>query len=378
MPSREAPAASPIPFGHVVRERLRARLIDRRTSELVASLTRRHGDGWSAYVLQGGFCADEEMRRICEAFGLRADLERQVLRNAIERAKLRKPEVTLMEAPPSPVSSCRQEAVPGEVMEPESDGNCSSTASPMLSAAPCPQILQAEDLDSDDAESLGWVTLERATDVHPVEDAPKLWHARWRNRVLHTLGLDRWWPRSKSSQTVQPETESGEVIHRGGSLEEVLAEAGLSGLVDGEQDDEDMAISSKLITAMMNAERHAAAARSGDLHDMCGDDLFGSCSPEVRGRSKRRRPPKVQFADDSQVSFFDMELTGCAGEASMYKRSLQTKVFDGPSGHKARRAGSESSEEDDSDEEEDWEDRCDDIAELMSRQRTMLLWSESW
>mmetsp|Transcript_98230 Transcript_98230/g.174896 ORF Transcript_98230/g.174896 Transcript_98230/m.174896 type:complete len:493 (-) Transcript_98230:109-1587(-) len=423
--SREA-RASPVPSAEAekrsaVRERLRARLVDRSARELVMSLTRRHGDGWPAHVLQGGFNSDEEMRRICEAFGLRPDLERQVLRNAIERAKSWKPEMAPVKELPlkmeSPRTCCskqksrsRQEdsaaAIPflaaehgQDASEPESDGNFLSASSAVSSvlSVPSPQSSRPssptgssasrdeQDLESDDAESLGWVTLDSAVDLqsHSMREAPKLWHARWRTRVIRTLGLDRWWPSKNECPQVQPEIESHEVtgvMHQGGSLEEVLAEAGLAGLVDGEQDDEDMAISSKLITAMLNAERQADATRS-DLHDVHGCDLFGSCSPEAKGRSKRRRPPEVRFDDGSQVSFFNlMDDTGNECEIRNYQRSLQTKDFDGPSGHKARRAGMESSEEesDSDDDEEDWEDRCDDIAELMSRQRTMLLWSNSW
>eukprot|EP00913_Durusdinium_trenchii_P010807 g10137.t2 len=63
----------------LVVDRLRLRLVERRASELVAQLQRRQGDRWIQQVVEGGFHADEAMRRICEAFGLRPELERKVL-----------------------------------------------------------------------------------------------------------------------------------------------------------------------------------------------------------------------------------------------------------------------------------------------------------
>jgi len=71
-----------------VRTRLKRRLVERSCTELVSALKRRHGDSWPEHVLQGGFNAYEGMRRICEAFCLRPDLELQVLRRATDQARM--------------------------------------------------------------------------------------------------------------------------------------------------------------------------------------------------------------------------------------------------------------------------------------------------
>jgi hypothetical protein len=118
---------------------------------------------------------------------------------------------------------------------------------------------------------------------------------------------------------------------------------------------------------------------------------------------------RIRFAKQSEVYFFSLPLRAAmrpqdAHGPLEYTRSLETKVFDGPSGHQARRtlclqskasthvcvdamsppsscwdhSVSESSsdlEDQVLEDVEDWEDWCDDIAELMAHPRSCLLWS---
>lgn len=94
----------------------------------------------------------------------------------------------------------------------------------------------------------------------------------------------------------------------------------------------------------------------------------------------------------AEVSFFPLH----GNHSIQYERILSTKSFDGRSGHRAQRTVSESSPhsvqqplkqeegastvdaEEDAEDEDEWKDRCDDIADLMVKQRHMLLWSSSW
>ncbi|CAE8728033.1 unnamed protein product [Polarella glacialis] len=295
------------------------------------------------------------------------------------------------------------------VLEPESDHGCSSSmgeSSPALSPAfpeKLPRLLELsktessegdlQDCDQVDVECLGWTLEESAPTCHLPEhqsQAPKLWRAPWRKRVLRTLGLERWW--TSSSDASQP---------RSRPASEQTFEAAL-GKEETEEDEEDRILSSQLVAAVRNAEFHAASSCCSstalfgavDFEDAFeaqstspwkSSSSVGPRSPEPRQpKSRRQRSRVVQFHEDSQACFFGTEGDDAPEEG--YKRLLQTKVFDGPSGHKARRTGSvseesdvdASDEEEEEDEEEEFEDRCDEIAELMSRQRTMLLWSESW
>lgn len=386
-----------------VRNRLRSRLVQRRTSELVAALVRRHGDSWSAHVLQGGFHADESMRRICEAFGLRPDLERQVLQAASERARSLTSNANETKAQ-SADSNCGAPPVFGTTSDDEvsqstqepsrqldlesSDAGYPSSAefSPATSSAASPTLGPMEDSENDDAESLGW-TLE---EVSPADvpaacrAAPQIWRAPWRMRVLSTLGLDRWWSSPRIGALSTPE----ELVGLTEVQQVMLEEAGIAEGVENE-DSEDMLLSSKLVAAVLNAERQAGSNCEGHDGNSEPDEAHKLQSHACQLPHSRRlqsNGPRgvVHFAESSNVCFF-----GSCPERSQpvdgYQRSLVTKVFDGPSGHKAKRAreadpdasdadGTATEEEDD----EDWEDRCDDIADLMNQQRSMLLWSDSW
>jgi len=121
--------------------------------------------------------------------------------------------------------------------------------------------------------------------------------------------------------------------------------------------------------------------------------------------TRLRSPPRRQssgmtlkFATTAEVCFFvpdDLE-----GVHKSYHQSIIAKAFDGPSGHKARKtkndrsrlsntengysAKLDESETDDSDSigkivlTEEWQERCDEIAELMVQERHCLLWSPCW
>lgn len=111
---------------------------------------------------------------------------------------------------------------------------------------------------------------------------------------------------------------------------------------------------------------------------------------DARGRSSLELPSHLHLSGALKVTPTDI---------APY-RTLFTKSFDGPSGHKAKRqrgrsaaaAGgplsgvdvpafdddSEDEDEDDARDWEHWEDRCDDIADLMGQQRHTLLWSAAW
>jgi hypothetical protein len=157
-------------------------------------------------------------------------------------------------------------------------------------------------------------------------------------------------------------------------------------------EEEEIALSSKLVAAVRNAELHAAAARAAQ-----GQHQVAPCPVNAA-----RRPSAVKFDRNSEVSFFD-DQPDASSELIEYRRALDTKIFDGPSGHKAKRiCASRSGFSDDeastvlwslgatdvaehiegedasAEEQEDWEDRCDDIAELMGQPRSCLLWSSSW
>jgi len=416
-----------------VRDRLRARLVERRATELVAALVRRHGDAWSSHVLQGSFHADEAMRRICEAFGLRPDLECQVLRKAIERAKLStktgadfdKPQEPT--SPASTASSVMSEGISDRGAKVglqtcpcassredtrRADSDCGESmssvssfcraSSPGSMSDPSANSSGGESLDdseNEDAESLGW-TLEDSVGCHAMENGqhsrsfgqggtPQLWKTSWKMRVLHTLGLDRLWPalgsvplRSVPQQdVVTSATDLEPALSE--ILRQKLEEAQLSDLEH--KDDEDAALSSKLVAAVMNAERHAAESQvaNGTVNL---EDTF-EAKPRIPLSRRCQHQSEVQFGDDSQVCFFEpgWGLSDPEESASRhYCRTLQTKVFDGPSAHKARREkNSEESDwlsdsEDEDDEGETFDDRCDEIADLMSQQRHMLLWSGSW
>jgi len=191
-----------------------------------------------------------------------------------------------------------------------------------------------------------------------------------------------------------------------------VAAGGRSDEEDDEEQEEHV-LSSKLVAAVRNAELHAANARTEQVLRR----RLGSPGAEAARTAAacKAGSTNVRFARKSEVTFFS--LNGDTANPSTlaptlleYRRPLETKVFDGPSGHKAKRTTSseakasslenedevsvgalwchsasetssaqdEHSPEGEEDEEEEWEDHCDDLAELMSQQRSCLLWSTSW
>lgn len=108
-------------------------------------------------------------------------------------------------------------------------------------------------------------------------------------------------------------------------------------------------------------------------------------APTILRSGTRDHPSRgleVKLAPTSEVCFF------CAdGEISERPtcRALRMKHFDGPSGHKSKRllavpgdGGSALRSDSETDDEFDFEDECDEIAELMCHPRHLLLWSNSW
>lgn len=291
-------------------DRLRWLLVERRANELLAMLRKRHGDQWIQHVLQGGFHADEAMRRICEAFGLRPELERWVLRLALRKAQ-EWPHKASPSWPWASPSTSEDEALLFQRCEEISGGDRSYS--------------------EDEADGV-------SDEVHDAEDAAsgpsKLWRPSWRLRVLTG--------RKRSAKLASPE---------------VLSEKDIPS--DTEEEEK---LSLSLREAMENAERYAAEA----LKEV----------PEAESPCEQKVESRISFTD-SEICFFTIDDEGDTESGEEYTRQLRTKVFDGPSGHKARKASCWC-EDSDSESEEDWKDQCDEMAELMGQQRQMVLWSGSW
>lgn len=218
--------------------------------------------------------------------------------------------------------------------------------------------MQAQSAELEHVEDLGWQLVERA-DGDSDSIPPQLWKAPWRMRVLRTLGLDRFWtPSNQEPQAV---------------------------VADPVQDiDEEELLSEQLVLAVLNAEKQAASSQLNSC-PQTETRLPDVKTPDPKSKNSRKTS-NLQFSDDSQICFFELEDYGFRIQATSecYQCGLQTKEFDGPSGHKAKRRRKSNEEASSSEascsdsEEDDWEDKCDAIAELMSRPRTMVLWSQSW
>jgi hypothetical protein len=137
-------------------------------------------------------------------------------------------------------------------------------------------------------------------------------------------------------------------------------------------------------------EALVAAARNARLQG--AEAKLAPANTDLR-QKRQPRGVAVKFSSFGKIRFFE-PAAAQQSDNEVYDRDVQIKFFDGPSGHKARRTvkaaktdlqaelsrsfkdgvtdeGSES-------EEDDWEDKCDDIACLMSQQRHMLMWSCTW
>jgi len=376
-----------------VRTRLRARLVERRATELVTALGRRQGSDWAAHVLQGGFHANEGMRRILEAFALRPDLERQVLEAVALRARAAAIAAS-SGGGPGPCGEASQVLVDAALAEAPLPSSSAATSS--LASAP-EEDEEEEQEEEKEGAALGHGIAEPPRPASPElppllaahvaeavaassAPAPAKIRPSWRTRVLRALGLERWCTRERSGSDTSSCSEScsSHSWQRQGQSEEASEEA----------EAEERALSSKLVAAVRNAERHAELSRAAREGNRGVSQSGSPGTPRVVAieaavaRAVASRDSRVRIAAGSQIRFFETE----PGSVAAYSRSLQTKAFDGPSGHKARRrrdgrhdeVPEEASGESSEDEQEDWEDQCDDIAQLMSQERHLLLWSALW
>eukprot|EP00439_Symbiodinium_sp_Y106_P044139 s436_g5.t1 len=341
-------------------DRLRLRLVSRRATQLTEALERRHGERWSEHVKAGGFHVDEAMRRICEAslpaaartgaagrtrFSISATHELRIEHQVPEAAS---------ECSASPSGSDGEQPAtpsrPGPLHKlvlvehsfedgPGSTRSTASTAS--FGSLSSPSEDEATTKDPSDLlwQEIDW--LMDSTQRHCLDGGPKMGRAPWLQRALRTLDLD-----PPGTRCATPPAREGE--------------------------EEDEELSRKLVTAIINAERHAELSET--LQEVLGDEGFVDDDDDDRGPRRQR---SIDF-QDSDIRFFVIDPQGEAmGEE--YCRALHTKAFDGPSGHKARKAscsdeGFDSSDDESDEEEEDWKDQCDEMADLMGQQRQMVLW----
>lgn len=403
-----------------VHARLCARLLERSSAELEKALERRHGVTWPEHVLQGDFHCMEGMRRICESFCLRPELEHQVLKATKDRAQAilkRQAEHRSGKQRRAAHRSIAVETVEIDVnVDPDSDGSTrqrtqteSTTDADQAASSVDDDASVAGTLDgaSSDATSFdeGLMndgdlmrirmasedTTSGASSSDGESSNAQPWRDSWQRRALRVLGLQRILPAQSTPASVQQKEPEGvkdfkeppASLGPGQQREKVCADD------DEDEEEEERLLSSKLVAAVKNAELHAAKTMS-DLPS-CNDT---PPSPVTGRAASGGNSSSVRFARSSEVSFFE-----CHEEAAapaqlartllQYQRSLETKVFDGPSGHKAKRTLSsdkvssprEYVEEESlspEDEEDEWEDHCDDIAELMSQQRSGMLWAAAW
>jgi len=440
-----SPRLDPTPRCEGVRARLCARLLKRSCTELEAALERRHAGMWPEHVLQGDFHAMEGMRRICESFCLRPELEREVLKATADRAQAiltRRTEARSCDpkrAAHHPVTGQGESAEGEGALDSGSDGSTQtgqSFALPSLSSTaesdqgPARRRADTMSSVSDDASVAGTldgassegasadegltiieeIVRMRALESTSNEDATKLGMAgsssggssseceadsmpprrvTWRSRALRVLGLQRLWPSPGvvwADAPTQKEEESEESIV---TVTIPSRSDKQEGSDDYDEEVEEHALSSKLVAAVRNAELQVAALRTDQVLRWVDDSPDAATSATATLSRSSSGGSSVRFARSSEVSFFDAELE-LAPASLEYQRSLETKAFDGPSGHKAKRTPSsekkassfvdkdEGALSTEDDEEDEWEDHCDDIAELMSQQRSNLLWSQSW
>mmetsp|Transcript_34122 Transcript_34122/g.77857 ORF Transcript_34122/g.77857 Transcript_34122/m.77857 type:complete len:585 (+) Transcript_34122:77-1831(+) len=480
-----------------VHARLCARLVERRTDELIQILERRHGNAWATYITTGGFHADEGMKRICEGFGLRPHIESQVLRDASKQAEAWQKQERGENLSERGLGATEVEPYVGA--DDAEDSDCWSIGSSSIASSvgaalsdiqrplkteetwmwwsegedelygkgPLFPSLKAEGLSQSDSElstalssidSLGEATGQdsRVTssassealsgspisspeiapscpaqhsriqdlchgeevqgdglpDEHSCDEAvvepPRRKPAPWRRRVLQALGLQPLCAEEGASADV-PSTSSNKLVEAGQEKAAALQAQTMEGTVD----DEEKLLAAELAAALQNAEEHARSSAKGTSSSSDGElDMAPKCRRTVTDPLHTRSKAQVRFATCSEVRFFlssaEMQRRkSWAGEQLQhpetrpetvpeYQRELFTKDFDGPSGHKAKRSfpserkdgikaaevetqPPESSDEgSDCEDDEEWEDHCDDIADLMSQQRHMLLWSQSW
>lgn len=420
-----------------VRKRLRARLVQRSCVELEAALERRHGDKWADHVLRGDFHTIEGMHRICEAFSLRLELEQQVLKSIADHARTfqcRQAEALSILPGNSRCRPMEQRCGPAEgttsyfpIHSMSESKRCRADSLDTVSTSDGDSIAGTLDDASSEAawgeegqempSSEEFATASVAasssggssSECETASTIPS--RVSWRSRALKTLGLQRLWPGYTASADVAATPATQEDLELSREMQTAKANLDLSTKSSGTDEEEMEELESRLVAAVCNAELHATTARAEralrhrlDSFDSLSSDPLSSdaviaSSDDLAAVGRRHRQARVHFARQSEVFFFSVDFATAtpvqlAPTLLEYRCPLQTKVFDGPSGHKARRTTSsdiktsllEHEDEDEhstehdeeEDEAEEWEDRCDDIAELMGQERSCMLWSACW
>lgn len=457
----------------LVRARLRARLVDRCSQQLVDALEQKYGHRWTREVLQASFHVYESMLRICESFGLRPHLEAQVLWAVRLRAQgqargVAEPKVSAAAAEvflPFPLDHRDSEnetpdaraAVFAEEgpLAPESDVAWSPTPSPCgrspgSSVPTSPRLLSSTATSTAPSPTLAPLrALAPLPPEVPLLPQPAVsGEGAWKMILQHTdsrEAIASWTSEECADHSEGSDGESSGEGEEAGepalAKQQALHETGVTSAaeagrrrpwlswalwaVGGLAGDRQLTSGHIPIEWPSRSMAELAAAHDMPLADAppaAGHALPAGAraKPAVpalasadRARRKDRACCTLRFAGSSEVCFFDAE-DAQDGLRGSYQRPLCTKAFDGPSGHKARRrrhqapviekrqggllvrlglrsasaldtARIEVDEEEDESEddeavenEEDWQDQCNEIAELMSQQRHSLLWSASW
>lgn len=404
------------------RARLVDRLIWRSSEELVRVLERKYGKKWPKHVIQHDFHIVESMRRMCEAFCLRPELEWQVLKAVVNRARaIHRCDAEANTELPS------QSQLDAHKMRTQSEDEIASTSDgasvddpfdgSSSEATTASENAQGHNFVCDFCDGISDVVSSGGSSSECDAESQAPWKASWQNRVLKALGLQSLWSgrhaadqaTSCPTQQQQPQEPHPE---RKSKVEDRRTD-------NGEDDDEEeLTLSSQLVAAVRNAELNTACATTSKGLQRPHADLDGPSSGAVAATTANAVVSKhagvaesIRFARQAEVIFFDPPpsvavRTDDTPALFEYRRLLETKVFDGPSGHKARRTPSSEAkasshgcedelasrsrcdstvsetsldgEDQDPEDVEDWEDRCDDIAELMTQQRSCLLWSPLW
>lgn len=412
-----------------VRARLCARLLQRSCVAMEAALERRHGDSWPQHVLKGDLATAQQMWRMCECLCLKPALEHQVLRTTQDRARelLQQRSAGHDAAIKNQVTVKTLQEIMKETAQMDCNGSSEDANGPS-STRTCSDSDQAASTlySDDDEESFSGVTLSSSSELPSEDDwsgasgntsmtetitGPGSQEPDDRVSLQASSGPQCKWKTAKETSKYKWKGRTSRAlglpeVHGTPAEQEMSAQ----GHFMNDEDEEESALSSKLAAAVRNAEIHAANAYVSKalLHDnMCSDVDTATPASSILSASGRTSSAgsftstssrgsssnSVRFSRKSEVSFFSCPHEAGSADAPgalAYHCSLQTKVFDGPSGHKAKRspAAEQSAtalvteckenaclSEDDIAE---WEDHCDDIAELMSQERSNLLWSMSW
>jgi len=443
----DAGAQKPPECRGVVRQRLQKRLVDRRSSELVAALGRRYGEAWAELVVQGSFEVGEAMGRLCEAYCLRPRLEQLLLQTVLARARV---EPMAMEDDEGRETLSRQ-VTPAQMSLPAAEAPSEaerSDASSVLFRSrsdPFPLPFAARGVPGPEPD-VEWSPTPSVCPSAPssVAPSPKASPYITSQAIFDPPSLDELAlggaadipsfdesTQAPDSNVQEQCTDEREDHSQPSSVEAEGREAS-SGRIP---------FSSLMLRRppVMDAARHASDEAGGrpkrwstlrmfrslglgcarrrpmeENEDCSEDEVLVAAARNARFQSAKpahaetkptpaksdlqlKRSPRstaVKFSSFGRIRFFEP----AAGQSSVneiYDRDVQTKFFDGPSGHKARRTNAEAAgkdlhvelsrgfkdgitDEGSESEDDDWEDKCDDIACLMSQQRHMLMWSCTW